>query len=464
MSDHASSRVTAWVVAVTAIVAWGAGAFGSPYPWAYVPLAGAAALVGLIGIAWGRSAMAWPIGAGLIAIIIAGLLQLAPLPLDLLRRLSPHTIELLQQRDVVMSYRLESSYPLSIAPQRTELALQLLTAFSLLVVGSARMLTRDGARHLVAGIATVGALLALIGIVHRATSSGLIYGFWRPEGQGNGFAPFVNRNHFAGWMLMAMPLTAGLFASSVSRGMRDTETGFKNRLLWFSTPDGGGSLLLGFALIAMSMAVMLTTSRSGVLAMAGALCVGGVVMGRRQRRVTRQVAVLAGVLGPLLIVAAWVGLDQIATRLGGDDLDLLSTRSMIWADTIRIVRDFPLFGTGLNTYGVSTLFYQTVLPDRHVNEAHNDYLQIAAEGGLLVGIPVLCCIVVFCQALRRRFLQDAGSIWWIRTGAVIGLLAIAAQSVVEFSLQLPGNAVLFCVLCGIALHDGRATTKSRRQA
>jgi hypothetical protein len=58
-------------------------------------------------------------------------------------------------------------------------------------------------------------------------------------------------------------------------------------------------------------------------------------------------------------------------------------------------------------------------------------------------------------AVRRRLREDVGSIWWIRMGAVTGLLAIAVQSLVEFSLQMPGNAAMFAVLCGVALHDGR---------
>ena len=72
-----------------------------------------------------------------------------------------------------------------------------------------------------------------------------------------------------------------------------------------------------------------------------------------------------------------------------------------------------------------------------------------------MGIPIAISIVAFARALRQRVREDVGSIWWIRMGAITGLIAIALQSTVEFSLQMPGNAALFAVIAGLAIHDGR---------
>jgi O-antigen ligase len=145
--------------------------------------------------------------------------------------------------------------------------------------------------------------------------------------------------------------------------------------------------------------------------------------------------------------------DAIAARFEADSTVTLSGRFAIWNDTLDIARDFWLTGTGLNTYGVATLFYQKSLPGAHLREAHSDYLQLAAEGGLLLAVPVLLTIAAFARDVRRRFRASEGSSYWIRAGAVTGLVAIAIQSTVEFSLQMPGNAVLFAVLCGVALHN-----------
>jgi O-antigen ligase len=150
-----------------------------------------------------------------------------------------------------------------------------------------------------------------------------------------------------------------------------------------------------------------------------------------------------------------VGLDHIVERFAEIDPNSLSERPAIWADTIRIIKDFWLTGTGLNTYGVTTLYYQTSSPGFHLREAHSDYLQLAAEGGVLLGVPILVTFVAFASEVQRRFRQDVGSIWSIRMGAVIALLAIALQSIGEFSLQMPGNAALFAVVAGLAIHDSR---------
>jgi hypothetical protein len=78
-----------------------------------------------------------------------------------------------------------------------------------------------------------------------------------------------------------------------------------------------------------------------------------------------------------------------------------------------------------------------------------------AEGGVLLTIPAALCAGAFILAVRRRFIEDASvRTYWLRAGAVTGLTAIALQETVEFSLQMPGNAALFAVMCGIALHKG----------
>jgi hypothetical protein len=98
------------------------------------------------------------------------------------------------------------------------------------------------------------------------------------------------------------------------------------------------------------------------------------------------------------------------------------------------------------------LFYPTVVHGHHLAEAHSDYLQLAIEGGLLLGAPIVCALVVFGMLVRRRLAQSVGFAYWIRLGAVGGIAAVAVQSFAEFSLQIPGNAALFATLCALAAH------------
>jgi hypothetical protein len=60
---------------------------------------------------------------------------------------------------------------------------------------------------------------------------------------------------------------------------------------------------------------------------------------------------------------------------------------------------------------------------------------------------------VIASTLRHRFREsDPPATFWLRAGATAGLIGIAAQSLFDFSLQMPGNAMMFAVLLAIALH------------
>ncbi len=168
---------------------------------------------------------------------------------------------------------------------------------------------------------------------------------------------------------------------------------------------------------------------------------------------TRKAA--AGVYLALLALAVigWVGVESISARFAQADWMDINGRKGTWSDAWRIATLFPLTGTGLNTYGVASLFYQRIDPSAHYAQAHNDYLQLAAEGGLLLAVPAAVSLVLLVRDIRRRLREDRGaSAYWIRAGAITGLVAMALQETVEFSLQMPGNAALFAVVCGLALH------------
>jgi O-antigen ligase len=197
----------------------------------------------------------------------------------------------------------------------------------------------------------------------------------------------------------------------------------------------------------------LTKSRSGIGCFALTIAAAGVTAARGQRSARTRVGIVGAVIVLVAVPLLWANVD-LATRFtsGAESVEL---RRQAWADALAVMRDFPLAGTGLNTYGTATLLYNTAKTDLHFQEAHNDYLQLAAEGGLLLAIPALVAIAACVRGVRRRLAEDRRDPmrYWIRFGAATGLAAIAIQSAVEFSLQMPGNAVLFVVLGAIALHE-----------
>jgi O-antigen ligase len=204
----------------------------------------------------------------------------------------------------------------------------------------------------------------------------------------------------------------------------------------------------------MALSLVMTMSRSGITALALAVIVTGFYMVRADGARSRKLAGATYLIILALTVAGWVGVDTIAQRFSKTNATEFNSRRGAWADTIAVAQSFPAFGTGLNTYGVASLLYQRHNLDKHYEQSHNDYLQLMAEGGVLVTIPAVCCLVLFIREVRRRLREGRGSSsWWIRAGAATALVAIGLQELVDFSLQIPGNTALMAAVCALAIHE-----------
>lgn len=443
-------------------IAWGSLAFGAVYPWAFWPLALLALAGGSAGLVEAAGHTPAAISRGLVlalgGVVTAVLLQLVPLPSSILPVLNPNGVWLRRQLELAPVAAAEA---LSVVPSASWLALALLASFIILLLGTASLLSLEGPRRLVEGLTIFGVVMALVGIVQKPLYAGRIYGFWTPEGAGDPFGPFVNRNHFAGWMLLTLPLAVGYLCAAIARSVRHEKPAWRDRLFWLATPEANKLVLAAGGITIMALALGLTLSRSGISALAFALLVLGWLFVRRQQGRWRKLIVVGYVALLGIVLVASVGADVLARRFG--EGTFADDRLGAWIDAAAIASKFPLTGTGLNTYGVATLFYQHHDLAHHYAEAHNDYLQLAAEGGILLLVPAAICIVLFIRDVRRRLNEDrASSVYWIRAGAAAALAAIALQETFEFSLQIPGNAALFAVVAAIALHKSPEGGDGRR--
>lgn len=444
-----------------ALIAWGAFAFGAVYPWAYWPLAAASALVGLWGVVEGRAwndPRARRLGFALAVLVVAVALQVAPLPVSWTTAIAPGFDRFFEQYQLGYTPPTTGWRALSLVPDNTLVVLAVLACFALLLVGLVRTVRRMGLDWLATELMGIGVALAVLGVVQRALlgiDSGhpLVYGLWAPTEGGQPFGPFINRNHFAGWMTMALPVVIGYSCALAQQVDRPDVRGWRGWVQWGSTVEASRLIVVGVSILVMGMSLALTGSRSGLAAFAVAAAVLMIFVARRTRTVAWRVAV-AGYLAVLLVGAiGWAGADVAVNRFSVAARDL-PDRMHVWQDTVHIAHDFPVTGVGLGSYATAMLIYQT--GDREVMyaQAHNDYVQAAAEGGLMVGLPALFVAIVLVGQIvhRLRTAEDDPMSGWIRVGAIAGLTGIAAQSFVDFSLQIPGNFVLFVLLLAIAVH------------
>lgn len=441
------AAVTAALLGVSALL------FGAVHPWAYWSVGTVTVLVAVWALKR-RGLGGVPLRAATPAalILLPVLLQAVPVPgasLDAHAPANRAAIEMLE-----VGYAVANAHSLSIAPGLT------LTALSFLLVGAfwvgsiARGLggairPRDFATFLVC--VSVG--IALFALMQKATFNGKIYWFWESQfgASSNYFGPFVNRNHFAGWMLLATALGAGHLLGLLSVVGRSIKPGWRERILWLGTPEASRVTLTAVGVAVMATALVWSLSRSGVAGAFVAFTILAVASVRRMRSRTQARMALVGILVMVAAVAAWRGLDTIAASYG--DTRTLQWRFDLWRDSMPALRAFYSFGSGLNTYGRLMLLFPQTDVQVHAQQAHNDYLQLAIEGGGLVALPWLVAAVILTRRIAGNFAASQNDqTWWIRMGAVAGICGIALQEVTEFSLQIPAVGLLFATTLAIALH------------
>ncbi|MEQ1761133.1 MAG: O-antigen ligase family protein [Vicinamibacterales bacterium] len=456
-NEHHPNRLL--VAALLALLTWGALAFGAEYSWAYAPVVVFAAATGLLGLRTSTGA-AFPsryVLVALFTIVLAAVVQLIPVRATdgvLEGSSSSVNYEGLRARVAIEpAPHLRISQAVSIASDRTSLGLAFLVSLSILLLGTVRAFSAVGLRATVRGVAALGLAVAFVGIIQAAVRGEALYGFWIPPKGGTSFAPFLNENHFAGWMVMAMSLAMGRLAGGLATGMRQVAAGVRSRVLWFASPPGTEMLLTAFAVAVMALSMVITRSRGGLIGLAMTATLSSAWVIRRQSSSSRRLVHVSLILLILLMAVARGGVEGTLAQFEGSSLDW-GGRRQIWQDTSRIIQDHPWTGTGLNTFGIAMLHYQSGPKNELVIEAHNDYLQLAAEGGLLLGIPILITIALFIREVWCRFKEGADDerTYWLRAGAVTGLCSIAVMEAFDFTLQMPGAAVLFVVLAAIAIH------------
>jgi O-antigen ligase len=144
-------------------------------------------------------------------------------------------------------------------------------------------------------------------------------------------------------------------------------------------------------------------------------------------------------------------MDRLMSRLDETRQTGLSRRVSIWSDAGGVIAGFPVTGTGAGTFSTAMRLYQSSDRAYFWNEAHNHYLQVAAEGGLLLVIPSALGILAM-MALSIRLLRHRDDpLHWMRLGASAALVAVAVQSLWETGLTLPASGMLAAVAAAMVV-------------
>jgi O-antigen ligase len=203
----------------------------------------------------------------------------------------------------------------------------------------------------------------------------------------------------------------------------------------------------------MLVTLAATLSRSGFVALITAVVVG-TSLARRDH--IRGLWVGAASAAMLIAVAAWMNVEgvveRVTTTISAPDPNTVG-RLTIWRDTLRIVRAFPILGTGEGTFADAMFVYQQTARQVLFNHAHDEYLQLLTEGGVVLLAIVVLGVLLLARAARQRLASAEGSHRFVRIGACAGLVAVSVQSIWETGLRAPANLVLAAILAALAVVD-----------
>jgi O-antigen ligase len=288
-----------------------------------------------------------------------------------------------------------------------------------------------------------GFCVSLFGIVQHFTFNGKLYWSVPVLSGGSPFGPYVNRDDFAGFVELTAPLGLALLFFRAARREHLT-------------------LLLLFTIVPIG-ATILSASRGGIIGLFFELIL--LVSLARARRIGKKqllgVAALVLIAGTFIV---WLGVSEAIQRFEQLIPEGLSanTRIAMYRDTWHIFVDHPWAGTGLGTLVVAypryASFYDNALI---VDHAHNDYLELMADTGLVGGLCGLSFIVLlFWRGLANVQAADRRLLRAIRAGSLTACAGLLLHSLVDFNLHIPSNALIFLLLAVIATSEVRESDRT----
>jgi O-antigen ligase len=404
-----------------------------------------------------------PLDLALVAVLIAIGIQLVPLPATLVAKLSPHAAEV---RAAIQFAAIDQPAPswttITVNPAATLVALGTVFLGALTFWIARGMFGAGGSTRTVCRVlAFLGALAAVMAVIQRAAAPRSVLFLLEPEARSaSPFGAFVNRNHFAAWLLLVAAPVSGYCIARVR--IHPTSRGHWRQTIGHVLSSG--AVYTALAAFVQVGVLLMTLSRSAVAGL-GVAAVTFWNLGRSRVEIEIERTKLPAALGiagaALLMVVLFVDVDGWATRMqesfGAEPVAF--TRPTIWRESLPIIGDFWLTGTGAGTYGDAMQRYQhtrfwvgSMRKWAHFNNAHSQYVQVASEGGLLLGLPALMVLVLTAKLGLRAVRADKGEMFWVRVGALAGLAGLATQSIWEVALIMPANAVLAGVVGGLLLY------------
>lgn len=351
----------------------------------------------------------------------------------------------------------------------TEATKNFILIFSGLIIAAEILLslttTQKRLKSLIMLVFIVGLGSALFGVFRVYFFNNSKTGFSSYFSVGEGFAQFINRNHF----VYLTEMTIGLMLGLLIKGSLSEKYKF---LFWVAT---------GF-LILVTISV---NSRGGIISLTAIFIIAGIIHFLTQlnkKKHNKNKKIKNGILPKLLIssaiactvfiiavfTVAFVGGDTVTTRIEsiqnevGENQEKRVNRLAIWKPTLEIIKERPLLGVGFGGYSAAITQYDKSSGKFSIQQAHNDYLEILANGGIIAFIFVLIFGYIFINKATKQLKSRSPLRRASCFGAILGIIGVAIHNFVDFGLHPLINAMIFTVLVVIATAKIPSSEKGSR--
>ncbi len=302
------------------------------------------------------------------------------------------------------------------------------------------------AKALAVLISVYGIAVAGFALLQGLSPNGKLYWIRTPLLGGWIYGPYVNHNHYAGLMEMLAPVPLVFCLTRYARGH-------------VRTAAAAGSAL-------MAATIFFSGSRGGMLAFVTELILLGVLLLKLQRG-PKFAAGFGAFAVLMLALLAWIGGVELSKRVStiGSETRQELTGGLRWTvdkDGVKMFAHKPVLGWGLGSFPVAYPQFRGFYTNFFVNQAHNDYLQLLVETGL-VGFAVLLWFLVLLFRNAFKKLDDwADNInGAVTLASLLGCTGILVHSFVDFNLQIPANAAWFYVLATLAASPQQLESRQR---
>jgi len=319
----------------------------------------------------------------------------------------------------------------------------------LAIFAAVQGLGRRQVRRLATVFVGVALVEAVLGLMQLGAAPGSPLTFGNKFGGGMATGTYVNKNHFAALVAMALPMLVALWAGEVVPA-RDAHGDILRVHPRHRDAKLAKRLMLSVFVVVLVVALLFTRSRAGTGSGLLAFSLASLTLvWNAGSREARAVFAIVGVAA--LLLAAYVGLTPVLERFTPSELsENYAGRARLAAASMGAALDFLPLGSGLGTFADVFPRYQAGTLGGFVDHAHNDY----AEAFLELGLAGLAAIVLLLAAyvmrwreiLRRPPSRGLGS---LQVCAGLGMLALIVHAAFDFNFHIPANALYFAFLAGI---------------